>query len=120
MASTRNGTSAPNGKTEQYPVQRFVTDFGRLITDVDRLVADLNDVTTQELASEKTNRNHEGHKLKDKLSALRQHARLFTTDTLIHEYVLELSRAHTLTSVMQVARSYAGRMFESPAGMIFL
>lgn len=124
MTSTRNGSAGTNGHAEKYPIERFVTAFGRVITDVDRLMMDLSRITTKETSLSNTKREREEHTLEEAISTLRNHARAFVNSTMrggtFREFLLEMSQAQTFMSMAQVVKAYCSRTFASPAGMIFL
>src|SRR5215813_5754392 len=82
MASLRNGSPEPNGKVASYPVERFVTDFGRLMIDVNRLMTDLTNVSDRQNSHRKTKRERQKPVLDDTISSLREHARSFVTSAM--------------------------------------
>jgi signal transduction histidine kinase len=145
MAGIRTDLLEPAEKIAVYPVERFVTNCSRLITDVNRLVTDINSVSNDGIARTKTNGKPQKPTLNDTISTLRKHARLFVKSVrkyaafhervpvpnirdaarrdrskLLHEFVVKISRAETLRSVVQIVGSYCGPAFDSPAGMLFI
>ena len=77
MANIRTGLEGPDGKAAVYPIERFVTDCGRLVADVDRLMLDITSATKNGVSHGKVNGEHHNPTLTHTISTLRNHARSF-------------------------------------------